>query len=47
MSLSDVEKEMLMQTLARNKGNRLLTAQELGVSIRTVQRKIKDYNLPF
>jgi DNA-binding NtrC family response regulator len=47
MSLSHVEKEVLMQTLARNKGNRLLTAQELGVSIRTVQRKIKDYNLPF
>lgn len=47
MRLTDMEKEVLMQALARNKGNRLLTAQELGISIRTIQRKIKDYNLPF
>jgi DNA-binding NtrC family response regulator len=47
MSLTDIEKEVLLQALARNKGNRLLTAQELGITIRTIQRKIKDYNLPF
>ncbi|MFO7536181.1 MAG: sigma-54 dependent transcriptional regulator [Kiritimatiellia bacterium] len=47
MSLSSLEKEVLLQALTRNKGNRFLTAQELGISIRTIQRKIKDYNLPF
>lgn len=47
MTLSSLEKEVFMQALTRNKGNRFLTAQELGISIRTIQRKIKDYNLPF
>jgi transcriptional regulator with PAS, ATPase and Fis domain len=47
MSLSAIEKEVLRQALGRNKGNRLLTAQELGLSIRTIQRKIKEYELPF
>jgi transcriptional regulator with PAS, ATPase and Fis domain len=47
MSLASLEKEVLLQALTHNKGNRFLTAQELGISIRTIQRKIKDYNLPF
>jgi transcriptional regulator with PAS, ATPase and Fis domain len=47
MTLSSMEKEVLLQALARNKGNRLLTAQELGISSRTIQRKIKEYDLPF
>jgi DNA-binding NtrC family response regulator len=47
MTLSAIEKEVLRQALGRNKGNRLLTAQELGLSIRTIQRKIKEYELPF
>ncbi len=46
-TLSAMEKEVLLQTLNRNKGNRLLTAQELGISTRTIQRKIKEYGLPF
>ncbi len=47
MTLSGMEKEVLLQALTRNKGNRLLTAQDLGISSRTIQRKIKEYDLPF
>ena len=47
MSLTDIEKEALLQALRRNDGNRQSTADELGISTRTIQRKIRDYNLPF
>ena len=46
-TLSSIEKEVIFQALTRNKGNRQLTAQELGISTRTIQRKIKEYELPF
>ncbi len=47
MTLEGIEKEALRQTLIRNKGNRTLTAETLGLSRRTIQRKIKEHNLPF
>jgi len=47
MTLADLEKEALLQALRRNEGNRQMTADELGISTRTIQRKIRDYNLPF
>jgi two-component system response regulator HydG len=47
MTLENIEKEILRQALARNEGNRTLTADELGLSRRTIQRKIKEHNLPF
>ena len=47
MTLADLEKEILSQSLKRNEGNRSLTADQLGISRRTIQRKIKDYNLPY
>ncbi len=47
MTMAAIEKEVLLQVLRRNKGNRHLTAQELGLSTRTILRKIKEYNLPF
>ena len=46
-TLADLEKEALLQALRRNEGNRQLTADELGISTRTIQRKIMEYNLPF
>ena len=46
MTLQDIEKEILRQTLARHAGNRTLTADELGLSRRTIQRKIKEHDLP-
>jgi len=47
MSLEDMEREIFAQALARNEGNRTLTAEQLGISRRTIQRKIKELNLPF
>jgi len=47
MTFEDLEKEILTQLLQRNDGNRTLTAEKLGISRRTIQRKIQDYNLPF
>ncbi len=47
MTLEDIEKEALRQALLRNEGNRTLTAEQLGLSRRTIQRKIKEHNLPF
>ena len=47
MTLDQYERELLSQTLKRYDGNRTLVAEKLGISRRTIQRKIKDYNLPF
>lgn len=46
-SLPDIEREVVRQTLERTGGNRAETAQILGISGRTLQRRIKEYNLPF
>ena len=45
LSLNDVEKEMIVKALDRNNGKRKNAAQELGISERTLYRKIKEYNL--
>jgi two-component system response regulator HydG len=45
MTLQEIEREILIQTLQRNNGNRTLTAEELGLSRRTIQRKIKEHDL--
>jgi two-component system, NtrC family, response regulator AtoC len=47
MTLANLEKEVLLQALRRNDGNRQITADELGLSTRTIQRKIREYALPF
>jgi DNA-binding NtrC family response regulator len=47
MSLAEIEREVLLQTLTRCQGNRTLSAERLGLSRRTVQRKIKEHGLPF
>jgi DNA-binding NtrC family response regulator len=46
-TLEDLEREILLQTLRRHQGNRTLTAEKLGLSRRTIQRKIKEHRLPF
>ena len=45
ISLQEKEFEMIKQALERNKGKRKLAAQELGISERTLYRKIKQYDL--
>jgi DNA-binding NtrC family response regulator len=47
MTLANLEREALLQVLRRHAGNRQLTADELGISTRTIQRKIREYDLPF
>ena len=44
-SLQDKEKEMIKRSLERHQGKRKIAAQELGISERTLYRKIKEYNL--
>lgn len=47
MSLEEIEREVLTQALRRHEGNRTLTAEKLGLSRRTIQRKIQEHDLPF
>lgn len=45
LSLQDKELEMIRKSLERNQGKRKAAAAELGISERTLYRKIKQYNL--
>lgn len=45
VSLQEKEIEMIKQALERNRGKRKLAAKELGISERTLYRKINQYNL--
>ena len=44
-ALKSVEREMIIKALARQRGNRRLAAEELGLSRRTLQYKLKEYDL--
>jgi len=45
VSLNELEKQAIADTLARTKGNREKAAKILGIGERTLYRKIKEYNL--
>jgi len=45
LSLQDNEMEMIRKALEKHKGKRRSAAEELGISERTLYRKIKQYNL--
>lgn len=45
LNLSDLGRQMVEKALERNNGNRKKAAQELGISDRTLYRKIKQYGL--
>ena len=45
LSLHEKELEMIKQALTRSKGKRKLAAKELGISERTLYRKIKQFDL--
>ena len=45
LSISEVEKEMIAKALERHNGKRKMAAKELGISERTLYRKIKEYTL--
>jgi two-component system response regulator HydG len=44
-SLKEVEKEMILRTLAETGGNRTHAANILGISRRTLQLKLKEYGI--
>lgn len=44
-TLADIEKQAILTSLARNKGHRNATSQELGISRDTLRRKILGYAL--
>ena len=42
-TVGEVERELVLQTLARCGGNRTRAARVLGVSVRTLRNKIRQY----
>ncbi len=44
LTLADLVKTAVLQTLDRFDGNRTQAAQCLGISVRTLQRKLKQWN---
>jgi transcriptional regulator with PAS, ATPase and Fis domain len=45
LSLEDQEKELIQRALDKHKGRRKQASDELGISERTLYRKIKEYNI--
>lgn len=45
LSLAEMEKKMIIKALSKNKGKRKIAAIELGISERTLYRKLKEYKI--
>jgi transcriptional regulator with PAS, ATPase and Fis domain len=45
LSIEEKEMELILKALDRHSGKRKLAAEELGISERTLYRKIKEYNI--
>ena len=45
LNLNELSRQMIERALERNNGNRKKAAEELGISDRTLYRRIKKYNL--
>jgi transcriptional regulator of acetoin/glycerol metabolism len=45
VSMQEAEKRMIQQALQDHDGNRTLAAKQLGISRRTLHRKLNDYDL--
>ena len=45
LSLEDKEKELVRKALDKHRGKRKKAAEELGISERTLYRKIKEWNI--
>ena len=45
LNLNDLGRQMLEKALERNGGNRKKAAKELGISDRTLYRKLKQYGM--
>ena len=44
--MKDLERRLLETTLEVTRGNRTRAAEMLGVSLRTIRNKIREYGLP-
>lgn len=44
MKLEDVEKTVILQTLEAAKGNKSETARRLGITRKTLHKKLKQYD---
>jgi two-component system response regulator HydG len=47
MTMQEIEKEAIRRTLEQTEGRRSEAAKILGISVRVLQRKIKEHDLPF
>ncbi len=45
MTLADIERLVILETLRRRNNNRTHSAKALGIGIRTLQRKLKEYGI--
>jgi len=45
VSMQDMEKELIISTLEKYRGNRRMTSKAIGISERTLYRKIKEYEI--
>ncbi len=45
MTLEEIEKQAILEALKRNKGRKMATCRELGISKDTLRRKLKKYGL--
>ncbi len=41
--MDEIERQAILETLNRTKGHRAEAARMLGIGLRTLQRKLKDY----
>ncbi len=47
VSLSDLEKQHIINTISKMNGNKTQVAAVLGISIKTLYNKLKSYNIPY
>ncbi len=45
LTLAEMEKTAILDSFERNDGDRQATAEELGISLRTLQYRLKEYGL--
>ncbi len=45
LTLAELEKQAILEALRRNKGDRKTTAEQLGISLRTLQYRLKEYKV--